>query len=163
METINHEYYVSLEVAKLLKEAGFDWGCDFFYGLDVRYRGKSIGEDEEYELKAKGKGSKIEYVDGGIVYNFYHSNKEGEDYGGYSRPTLDVAQRWLREVKRINIEILYLFEPCNHYFARACYLDTNTPLYIPNPPKSKIYEEVQEAGIKKALELILEKRKKTKK
>ena len=29
METINHECYVSLEVAKLLKEAGFDWQ-DYF-------------------------------------------------------------------------------------------------------------------------------------
>ena len=28
MNTINHEYYVSLEVAKLLKEAGFDWKCN---------------------------------------------------------------------------------------------------------------------------------------
>ena len=31
METINHECYVSLEVAKLLKEAGFDWECQSYY------------------------------------------------------------------------------------------------------------------------------------
>ena len=28
MEIANHEHYVSLEVAKLLKEAGFDWKCN---------------------------------------------------------------------------------------------------------------------------------------
>ena len=31
METINHEAYVSLEVAKLLKEAGFAWECYDLY------------------------------------------------------------------------------------------------------------------------------------
>ena len=31
METMNHECYVSLEVAKLLKEAGFDWEIKTFY------------------------------------------------------------------------------------------------------------------------------------
>lgn len=31
METINHECYVSLEVAKLLKEAGFDWEIRSLY------------------------------------------------------------------------------------------------------------------------------------
>jgi len=135
MEETNHEYYVSLEVAKLLKEAGFNWECRGIYVLDSE-------NDTDYVFSTA---------------NFTNTSKEIEGYIRLSAPTLEIAQRWLREVKRINIEILYLFEPCNHYFARACYLDTNTPLYIPNPPKSKIYEEVQEAGIKKALELILEK------
>ena len=31
METANHEYYVSLEVAKLLKEAGFNWKVRYMY------------------------------------------------------------------------------------------------------------------------------------
>ena len=34
METTINEYYVSLEVAKLLKEAGFDWKCRGIYVLD---------------------------------------------------------------------------------------------------------------------------------
>lgn len=121
MMAINHECYVSFEISKLLKDAGFDWET-FGYYNKLGFFHRAVPQHDE--LKA---------------------------------PTLDVAQRWLREVKRINIEILYLFEPCNYYFARACYLDTNTPLYIPNPLKSKIYEEAQEAGIKKALEIILEK------
>lgn len=117
METINHECYVSLEVAKLLKKAGFDWECRCYY-----------------------------------PGNFLKSQ-----YDGYPKPTLDIAQKWLREVKRIHVEVLYLFEPCNHYFTRACYLDANTPLYITNSTNSTIYEEAHEAGIKSILKLILEK------
>ena len=33
MEIVNHEYYVSLEVAKLLKEAGFDLECKTYYNI----------------------------------------------------------------------------------------------------------------------------------
>ena len=81
------------------------YGCDTFYGLDVRYNGESIDFDEECELKAEGKEPEIEYVDGGTIYSFYHSNKEDEDYGGYSRPTLSVAQKWLRDIKNIDIDV----------------------------------------------------------
>ena len=33
MERINHEYYVSLEVAKLLEKAGFDWEVEYIYNF----------------------------------------------------------------------------------------------------------------------------------
>lgn len=100
---MEYESYVNLETAKLLKKAGFKIGCDSFYGLDVRHNGESIGEDEEYELKARGRKSEIEYVQGGRVYSgFYHSNKKGEDYNGYSRPTLAVAQKWLGNEKSVD-------------------------------------------------------------
>ena len=32
---MNHECYVSLEVAKLLKEAGFDWECTHKYERSI--------------------------------------------------------------------------------------------------------------------------------
>jgi hypothetical protein len=36
MGVINHEYYVSLEVAKLLEKAGFDWVCrDYYYPSSI--------------------------------------------------------------------------------------------------------------------------------
>lgn len=40
MNTINHEYYISLEVAKLLKDAGFDWECRCYYETSGKLRGK---------------------------------------------------------------------------------------------------------------------------
>ena len=110
METINHEYYVSLEVAKLLEEAGFNWSC------------------REY----------------------YPTNFLTNRYQEYAKPTLDVAQRWLREVKGYE---LWVYPFSTHYhFSFYGYLaneDNNTNF--------DTYEEAQEAGIKKALEIILEK------
>lgn len=162
-----HENYVSLETAKLLKQAGFDWECDSFYGLDVRYKGKSINEDEEYELKAKGEESKIEHVDGGMVYNFYHTNKEGKGFGGYSRPTLAAAQKWLREVKKCHVicDLSSICEPPGYSFyifhfifdERGCYeIDKSYQCTVYEYYLT--YEEALEAGLKKCFELILKKK-----
>ena len=153
-----HETYVSLKTSQLLKRAGFDWGCDTFYGLDVRYKGKSIDEDKEYELKVCGKGKEIEYVDGGMVYNFYHTNKEDEDFGGYSRPTLSIAQKWLREIKDYDV---YVF-PTNNvkrenvysigikYFGRSVWIEGQ-----PSTNEYLTYESALEAGINKCLTILL--------
>ena len=43
METVNHEYYVSLEVAKLLEQAGFDYKVRLYYKHDGELRGKTSG------------------------------------------------------------------------------------------------------------------------
>ena len=123
-----HETYVSLEVAMLLKQAGFDWNT---------YNG--YNENGKFADKCRNL----------IDWNDF------DDF--YSAPPLAVAQRWLREVKGYILEItavrqnpddVYktyigywynIFEEgkCGHY-------DT--------------YEEALEAGIKKVLEIILEKR-----
>lgn len=149
---MEHENYVSLETAKLLKQTGFDWGCHGFYGIDVRHNGESIDFDEECELKAEGKESEIEYVDGGKVYSFYHSNIEDGDYGGYSRPTLAVAQKWLREVKGMYIYV----KPCNIYneqieswSSRLFYKGNDI---IVQGGAFGSYEEALEAGIKECVE-----------
>ena len=67
METTKHEYYVSLEVAKLLKEAGFDWEVEYVYNF------------------------------GKLIRSVAHPVLGNE----LAAPTLDVAQRWLREVKKL--------------------------------------------------------------
>lgn len=85
MKEINHEYYVSLEVAKLLKEAGFDWRCSGIYVLDSE-------NDPEYVFSTA---------------NFTNTSKEIEGYIRLSAPTLDVAQRWLREVKGMILNITF--------------------------------------------------------
>ena len=154
---MEHKSYVSPETAKLLKQAGFDWMCSSLYGREVRHEGVSIDEDEEYELKASGREDEIEYIDGGAVYNIYNDNN---DPYCYSRPTLDVAQRWLREIKGYHIAvfpeshydkgIVYRFSIYNEdYDGRVCYSG--------HSGQAETYEEAQEAGNKKALEIILEK------
>lgn len=123
METISHECYVSLEVAKLLKEAGFDWSCRGYYDRQIlRFN---------FVWEHNGKGASTQC----------------------SAPTLDVAQKWFIEVKKMCITvfpvenrftfvIVKLGEKFNQY---DYFLGYNT------------YEEAQEEGIKRALEMILEK------
>ena len=136
METINHECYVSLEVAKLLKEAGFDWESNAIYG--------SVG----------GK------------FNFYYgipklTNKNSDEY---SAPTLALAQRWLREVKGWDIlirqfefnkrqkedgswEYPYLCELHTKYGKHETFAGYTDAFYK--------YELALEAGINKCLTLLL--------
>ena len=139
MQEINHETYVSFEVAKLLKEAGFDWKQYSFYNS------KGILINGTF---AANWNDKIWYIDGNKV----------------TAPTLNVAQRWLREVKECAVIVethnvqaacvsAYVYciyptdaaHPCEHIngFAEEQCFDT--------------YEEAQEAGIKEALEMISEK------
>ncbi len=129
METVNHECYVSLEVAKLLKKAGFDWECEMIHFC---------------------------YVEDDYMWNLEDNDKKAKsilklDYCLLA-PTLDVAQRWLREVKNYEVFVVVKFLTDKEYIARV---ETNISGY--STDIYRFYEEAQEAGIKKALEMILEK------
>ena len=73
-----HDPHISLETAKLLKEAGFNEATQFGYRLS----------------------------DGQIVFEgmslLCHNNLE--EYA--SAPTLHITQRWLREVKRCEVYVI---------------------------------------------------------
>ena len=135
METINHECYVSLEVAKLLKEAGFKWGCRAAWDLTFPNE---------------------PYLNHAAVYPTDFNNDVDDIL--YA-PTLDVAQRWLREVKNISVNIFST--PCSYYeysirkINQLNYKD-NTILAL-TACRFYTYEGAQEAGIKTALETILDK------
>ena len=90
--------------------------------------------------------------------NFVNWNSWSEQY--ISAPTLEVAQRWLRKVKDIDV---YIFPTTNN--KRGCVYEWGIKtfgraLWIEGQPYTnqyETYEEAQEAGIKKVLEIILEK------
>ena len=131
METINHEYYVSLKVAKLLRDAGFDWRCRKCYNNGVLF---DMESDEIRTLAPQ------------------HSSYD------VLAPTIEVAQRWLREVKSFDI---YVCPTNGLYFVHIRkYLEpVETKCEYSEYPNQFVchtYEEAQEAGIKKALEMILE-------
>jgi hypothetical protein len=148
METKDHEYYVSPEVANLLEKAGFDWRCRKCYNKGVLF------DMESDEIRAQCP---------------QHSSYD------VLAPTLEVAQRWLREVKGIIIspdvrDIDYIkYNATIH----AIYKEMNPELHIEGVgtihfvPYGLIckgitgfydtYEESLEDGIKIALETILEK------
>lgn len=84
-------------------------------------------------------------------------------YEEYAKPTLDVSQRWLREVKNFDI----IIGTCKHDFGdgneKAYFYDC---YYTPENENAReyfqdiyyhSYEEAQEASIKEVLEIILEK------
>ena len=131
METANHEYYVSLEVAKLLKEAGFKWFINTAYRDGVLMRQGNLLCDnfngKQYENAAR--------------HEFF------------SAPTLDVAQRWLRENLNLIITVEYNEYNYNTFLCKVYSNEECLSILLDFP----IYEEAQEAGIKKALEIILEK------
>ena len=129
METTNHEYYVSLEVAKLLKKAGFDWKCRKYYNNGVLF------DMEPDEIR---------------VQTPQHSSCD------VLVPTLEIVQRWLREV--MNFDVLVLFQwRGDRRIAYKYELRLIGRPYALQKVTFDSYEEAQEAGIKKALELILEK------
>jgi len=144
-----HESYVSLETAKLLKKAGFYWDCYELYEREYEQDGRTRAETSA---------------------NWNSTSKY------YSAPTLDVAQRWLREVKNISVEAKS-FRWVNRYQDDKYTVTYRHELWpidtsiIPSEEDKFIrytldcacdiefqtYEQALEAGIKKTLELILEK------
>lgn len=75
------ESYVSLETARLLKEAGFDWKCEWFFTEKELLGHSSISEN----------------------------HNEIHEYGGCSRPTLSLAAKWLRKENNIYVEVIRKF------------------------------------------------------
>lgn len=133
MTTVNNECYVSLEVAKLLKEAGFDW-------------------EEHYPRNFCYVNDNTELFDKSVLKNYI-----GEDDVIYLAPTLDIAQRWLREVKNLILLIDITPSYCNGKpMGYKFVIHVSCGNHIWGEWKDT-YEEALEAGIKKVLEIILEK------
>ena len=127
METMNHEYYVSSEIAKLLKEAGFDWKCRKCYNKGVLF------DMEPDEIRTQTP---------------QHSSYD------VLAPTLDVAQRWLREEKNLILLIDMAPSYCNGKpmgYKFVIHVSCGNHIF---GEWRDTYEEAQEAGIKKALEII---------
>ena len=140
---IHNDYYVAFIVAKLLKKAGFNWKCKFCFS----------------ELINAGKDADQHLLDAGIfddetnkVYGVFDNPTEDD----ILRPTLEIAQKWLRDVKRIFVCVVpdikdyhatWIFYICNlqglFYEYDDCFLT---------------YEEALETGIEIALKLILDKK-----
>ena len=121
------EDYISFETAKLLKEKGFD------------ERVKSYFTDGGLEGYMFGTGQK--------------SNSELEDCF-YSRPTLQMVMKWLREVHKIEIRVVYDNDRLSWY--GACNpMNEPSQILLGSGRKSKSYEEACESGIRYCLENLI--------
>ena len=86
------EDYVSYETAKLLKEKGFDELCPTFYEIDEPNSGPRYSE-------------KL----GWFLHNSYdYSDRHGKMI--ISAPTLQMAMKWLREVRHWHIFVIPRWE-----------------------------------------------------
>lgn len=145
MTIVNHECYVSLEVVKLLKKTGFDWECRCYYETSGKLRGKNSGSFSNHNSP--------------LIWQ----NNGNTDTQLYSAPTLDVAQRWLREVKGVEVYAHVFYdtydtsEGWDVYVYEVNHIIKQIEDWINSYDVYHSYEEAQEAGIKKVLELILEK------
>ena len=123
------EDLVALETAKLAKEKGFDWVCEYYY----------------------------EIFDNPVtIQRFNNSNKEG--YKQPSAPTHSLLQKWLRVVNKIHIHITeWEFE--KWYFEitdgrNSPVKRVRTKIEDGIEWEFDSYEEALEVGLQEALKLI---------
>ena len=133
-----HESYVSVEIAKLLKELKFDW------------EGKLCLDDKFYP------GSEIKR------WNNMDNVKSPENLTVV--PTLNIAQKWLRDVQGVDITVSF----CKHEFEAGvgiekayfneCEKITKDGVidYTDNEAYFHTYEEALENGIEVAVNALVE-------
>ncbi len=155
---MTHEQFITLETAKLAKQAGFDWECLARYSQEGEL--KMQGDLDFNLLCFDWNGLEpVDYVDFGIV----------SAYGSISAPTQAMLQRWLREVKKYQVTIFlnprvieedgydprYEFDPNRYGYHienlndRGC-TEGEDYDYMG-------YEVALEAGLQKCLTLIIKK------
>lgn len=120
-----NEEFVTLETARLLKEKGFNEYCK-----------ELIREDG-----------------GWITHTSFRANSDLPKLC-YSRPTQSVAQKWLRETKKLHVEVSYMHG--DYWIYDILTIPNHDLVGLSDRPlvHHKSYEEALEAGIQEALKLI---------
>lgn len=131
MITVNNECYVSLEIAKLLKQLGFDWKVTSYYQHGVFYPYLI----DRYQI---------------IVIN----NNSSPDYmEQYAAPTLETAQTWFQNVHHLHITIFSSSQESWMFRITKPHQKLEDGIYGED---FYSYEKAKEASIEKACEIILE-------
>ena len=134
------EDYVSFEVARLLKEKGFDWDCEYMYSVSEKW----------------------------FVYCKCNNSSKTMGDENYAAPALQMAMKWLRkEHNKIIVPNVCINDPISgkidYYIVGIWHIPKNNggsfcytfpTLSTPYNGYSS-YEEACEAGIKYCLENLL--------
>ena len=136
MDTQNRnitEDYVSLEIAKLLKEKGFNEVCRYEYGVPE--------------------------VDGGyVLQEFYQPIQNCELIDtAYTAPTLQMACKWLREVHDICVYCYNTNSRCKQYGkyeAGASWISDDVSVIFHNSAHS-LYADTYEQAVEEVLKYCL--------
>ena len=125
------EEFVTYSQAVKLKELGFDWKVEYSYTDVIKESAREKWDEEECQWCT--------------VY----------DINYYPKPRLDQAQKWLRDVKGIDIEPrVWLVGNKREY--RPYVMPPKCKDYIACPPEES-YEKALSSGINEALELLTDK------
>lgn len=149
--------YVSLETAKLLKEVGLDLKCKFCY----LYENYNDGEDILSELYNPSYNK--------VEQNFNNKDEFDTKYCKYySQPHIYDAQKWLREVYKINVEITsfigndndnkgdYVYGIGYHIIQLSGRYISNSILHQPSQEEyDNTYEQALDTAIQEACKLLI--------
>ena len=126
------EDYVSFETAKLLKKKGFNGECSCYYFFKYGLK---------YEAQFEESLTHWNWNDG---YTFR-----------YSAPTLQMATKWLREVKEVFIAIGFCDYPALHKSEWIPEISTHDSVFPDSAIAYDTYEEACEAAIKYCLKNLI--------
>lgn len=146
MATITEDY-VSFETAKLLKKKGFDGKCS-----KVWIYSKSIDLENNAQLVSSVYFWREPIIDNDDVIKVLTIRDRYED--AYLCPTLQMAMKWLREVHKINIEIITYWtkDKVMIYGNRIVH---NSEVLKEIDTAYRFYEQACEAAIKYCLENLI--------
>lgn len=136
------EDYISFEVAKLLKEKGFDWEWSPFYSEQDR---DGWFQDNNYNIPNPDYDASLPFDSETINVIAPHVS-------------LQMAMKWLREVhdKNIILDMVPLDEDCYVLWTYNVYCSKNYKImWGPKQPKYNTYEEACEEAIKYCLEHLI--------
>ena len=129
------EDYVSYEIAKLLKEKGFDEICSYIWGIPAINKG--------YVLQKW------------IITNRQIKNSDLIE-GAYTAPSQSLALKWLREVHNLHITIKpYITEDGNMYLFEIYKLEAEKFTLIKTKTGFEKSELANEAALKYTLENLI--------
>jgi hypothetical protein len=132
-----NEQLVSFEVAKLAKEVGFNWKCNFYDEYITVYEVQNV----KYNRKKFG------------IYEDWNHKKYGKAFT--SLPTQSLLQKWLRDIHGIAVHISTDITLSWIYTIQSLHPQaTYTGLTIHSEQVFSTYEESLEKGLYRALKLI---------
>lgn len=137
------EDYVSFEIAKLLKEKGFDWSCEH----------KFVDPEDTVHENAFPLFTNCVDKDG---FPDTGKNSEFEGYR-YSAPTLQMTMKWLREVHKLEISLNHdaIQENHNWWYEIEKYTKGCISILHESGSDYSTYENACEAAIKYCLENLI--------
>lgn len=151
---MTYEQFVKLETANLAKQAGFDWECPTFYTETFDYTNQeSTGEFEfrrddnlRYRNPNDDRNSFVNHKGTLLEYKF----------DMYSAPTQSVLQRWLREVKNIQLWVEFHNQRSDVKDGWIAFYGfySSTILEIDYTSIYTTYEDALEVGLQECLTLL---------